>query len=80
MKADLTRRGPQEREGMIERHDLRCTCGAHVLEKPDGGAFRFSCARYWRGVHGVCWACARPVGGFEVVPIEGQLDLFEAAS
>lgn len=77
---DLTKPGSYEPEGMIERPDLRCECGAHVLEKPTQGEHRFSCARYWRGKHGVCWACARTENGWQRVEVVGQLDMFEEAS
>lgn len=79
MRHDLTKPGPYEHDGMIDRFDLRCECGAHVLERPGDGNLRFSCARYWRGKHGVCWAIASPETRWQVVPCEGQMDLFAEA-
>lgn len=82
MATDLTRPGEYEPEGMIEHPELRCpNCGAMALEKPDGGSFRFSCARYWRGRHGSCWTCASPASRFvAAAEADGQLDLFAGAT
>lgn len=79
MKYDLTKPSPLEPDDMVDRFDLRCECGSHVLERPGESGHRFSCARYWRGKHGVCWAIASPESRWLVAACEGQLDLFAEA-